>query len=121
MALPVSRPLVLLAEEDAKLRRALAMLLWGHGYDVVECASAELAGRVLDERQVGFILFDVGRRPGLGWELWTKAVQKSRPTVLLRGDDLYFTPSDHLAREAPGSDLTPQEFFERVQYVAAPV
>lgn len=115
------RPLVLLAEQDPMLRRALAMLLWGHGYDVVESSSPELAGHVLDERRVGLIIFDIGLRGGLGWELWGRAEEKRRHTILVRGDDMYFTPSDHIATEAPGGDLSAQEFLDRVQYVAAPV
>jgi two-component system response regulator FlrC len=55
----MTRPAVLLVEDDEALRGALALTLRNAGYDVIAAADGEAALAALAEREVGLVITDV--------------------------------------------------------------
>jgi DNA-binding response OmpR family regulator len=111
---------VLIVEDDADVRAALAAFLEGEGYKVLEADDGATALRELRARTVCLVLLDLWM-PGMnGWEF---RAEQLKDAALARVPVVLITADHAAARNAAdlgvhGYMTKPIEFGELLEYVA---
>ncbi len=85
------RPVVLLVDDEAQMRRVLRTALDSHGYAVVEAVSIAEAWAAVTARKPELVLLDLGLPDGNGIELCRRLREFSRVPVIVisaRGQEL---------------------------------
>jgi CheY-like chemotaxis protein len=116
----MGRPRILIVEDDASVREALAAFLEGEGYSVVEAGDgAEALACLRGNEPVGLILLDLMMPVMNGWEF--RDAQTSDPS-LASIPVVIITADNSAVRQAAqagvaGCLLKPLEFPELLSYV----
>ena len=71
------RPCILIVEDDARTRRAMAKLLAAHGYDI--CAAATVAEALEKLDGQAFAVLDLNLPDGLGTQVLRRIRDEKRP------------------------------------------
>jgi DNA-binding response OmpR family regulator len=79
----VSAPPILIADDDADVRRLIAGLLGRAGYPVIEAADGREALRLLYARRPGLVVLDVGMPALDGWQVLERIREVSDVPVLM--------------------------------------
>jgi CheY-like chemotaxis protein len=114
------RPRILIVEDDASVREALAIFLEGEGYSVVEAGDgAEALARLRASEPFGLILLDLMMPVMNGWEF--RDAQTSDPT-LASIPVVIITADNSAAQQAAragvaGCLVKPLEFPELLSFV----
>jgi CheY-like chemotaxis protein len=116
----MSRPSVLVVEDDLDVREALVVFLQGEGYDVVEAGHGEEAlQRLRGDGRVGLILLDLMMPVMNGWEFRAAQTKDPRlasiPVVILTAD--HAAVKKAAAAGAAGCLLKPVELADLLDYV----
>jgi CheY-like chemotaxis protein len=116
----MGKPRILVVEDDASVREALAVFLEGEGYSVVEAGDgAEALTRLRTSGPVALILLDLMMPVMNGWEFRDAQARDPRlasiPVVVITADN----SAVHQAARAgvAGCLLKPLEFPELLSYV----
>jgi CheY-like chemotaxis protein len=116
----MGKPRILIVEDDASVREALAVFLEGEGYSVVEAGDgAEALTRLRTSEPVALILLDLMMPVMNGWEFRDAQARDPRlasiPVVVITADN----SAVHQAARAgvAGCLLKPLEFPELLSYV----
>jgi CheY-like chemotaxis protein len=116
----MGKPRILIVEDDASVREALAVFLEGEGYSVVEAGDgAEALTRLQTSEPVALILLDLMMPVMNGWEFRDAQARDPRlasiPVVVITADN----SAVHQAARAgvAGCLLKPLEFPELLSYV----
>ena len=88
---------ILLADDDASIRKALGQLLVLEQYEVVQAASGREAVAHFNAAPPDLVLLDLGLPDIEGWEVF-EAMQKTRPAVPV----IVITAKTHQYRRAAG-------------------
>lgn len=88
---------ILLADDDASIRKALGQLLALEQYEVVQAASGKEAVANFNAEPPDLVLLDLGLPDIEGWEVF-ESMQKSRPGVPV----IIITAKTHQYRRAAG-------------------
>jgi len=88
---------ILLADDDASIRKALGQLLALEQYEVVQAATGREAVANFNAAPPDLVLLDLGLPDIEGWEVF-EAMQKSRPAVPV----IVITAKTHQYRRAAG-------------------
>jgi CheY-like chemotaxis protein len=116
----MGKPRILIVEDDASVREALAAFLEGEGYSVVEAGDgAEALARLRGSESFGLILLDLMMPVMSGWEFRDVQAQdpslSSIPVVIITADN---SAVKQAARAGvAGCLLKPLEFPELLSYV----
>ena len=111
---------ILIVEDDASVREALAIFLEGEGYAVVEAGDgAEALARLRTNEPVGLILLDLMMPVMNGWEFRDAQTRDPRlasiPVVVITADNSAVQKAAHAG--VAGFLLKPLEFPELLTYV----
>ncbi|HUK93888.1 MAG TPA: response regulator [Gaiellaceae bacterium] len=122
-AVTAPAPLVLIVDNDARLREYVRVNLEMEGYSVREAGNAEEGLRVLDESTPALILLDV-MMPGVdGWEMLRRVQERhgvgAIPVVMFSGraDE---GPGEAASRGAQGfigKPFNPQELIDQTKHL----
>ncbi len=113
-----SGPLVLVVDDDERIRELLRVTLELAGYSVREAASGELALLSIEERVPELVLLDVVM-PGLdGWQLLRRLEERhgSIPVIMFSGqvdDEAAAEAAAHGARGFIGKPFDPEHLLAR--------
>jgi CheY-like chemotaxis protein len=116
----MAKPRILIVEDDASVREALAIFLEGEGYNVVEAGDgAEALAQLRGSEPFGLILLDLMMPVMNGWEF--RDAQTSDPT-LASIPVVVITADNSAVQQAAragvaGCLLKPLEFPELLTYV----
>ena len=93
----VSRPRILLVEDDAGIRQVLCLYLTYSGFDVREAADGQEAIDLIPEYSPHLIVLDIMMQPVDGWEVlhWLRARRMQPPLPVLLLTALY-QPAEQL-------------------------
>jgi CheY-like chemotaxis protein len=116
----MSKPSVLIVEDDVDVREALVFFLQGEGYDVVEAGhGAEALQRLQEDTGVGLILLDLMMPVMNGWEFRAAQTQDPRlaaiPVVIITAD--HSAAKKAADAGAAGCLLKPVELTDLLGYV----
>jgi two-component system KDP operon response regulator KdpE len=78
-----ARPRVLVVDDEPQIRRFLRLGLDGHGYEVLEAASAEAALRAAAERAPDLVVLDLGLPDREGFDVLARLREWSRVPVIV--------------------------------------
>lgn len=115
-------PLVLVVDDDLRVRELMRVNLEREGYLVREAASAADALEALDDRVPELVLLDVVM-PGVdGWQLlrWMQERHGSIPVIMFSGEADALPVGDALERGASGfvgKPFDPHELIERAKHL----
>jgi len=113
-------PLVLVVDDDARLREFMRVNLEMEGYSVREASSAEEALEVIEDQVPELVLLDVVM-PGVdGWQMLQKMQERhgSIPVIMFSGQVDPETAADAESRGARGfvgKPFDPQQLIERAK------
>jgi two-component system KDP operon response regulator KdpE len=98
----VSAPLVLLVEDDAPMRRALAQGLVAHGYEIADVSDVASALRAWEARRPDLVILDLGLPDGDGLSVLRRVrAEAATPVLVLTARD---TERDKVAALDLGAD-----------------
>jgi excisionase family DNA binding protein len=116
-------PLVLIVDNDARLREYVRVNLEMEGYSVREAGNAEEGLRVLDESTPALILLDV-MMPGVdGWEMLRRVQERhgvgAIPVVMFSGqaDEGSGEATSRGAQGFIGKPFNPQELIDQTKHL----
>jgi excisionase family DNA binding protein len=116
---PRSGPLVLIVDDDERLREYVRVNLEAEGYEVREAGSAEEALGALGERSPDLILLDVMMPKVDGWEMLRRVHERhgvgSIPVIMFSGkveEESMRTATSRGAQGFIGKPFNPQQLIE---------
>jgi excisionase family DNA binding protein len=113
-------PLVLVVDDDARLREFVRVSLEGEGYSVAEAGSAEEALAAIEDQAPDLVLLDVVM-PGVdGWQMLQRMQERhgSIPVIMFSGkvdERSLAEAADRGARGFIGKPFDPQQLIERAK------
>ncbi len=109
MPSPEQRPLVLLVEDEAQMRRVLRTALGSQGYDLLEAVTMAEAWATVTARKPELVLLDLGLPDGDGVELCRRLREFSRvPVIVISARGPEHDPVE--ARDAGADDYVTKPF-----------
>jgi excisionase family DNA binding protein len=117
-----SQPLVLIVDDDERLREYVRVNLETVGYEVREAASAEQGLRVLEEETPGLVLLDVMMPEVDGWEMLRRVQERhgvgTIPVLMFSGKVEEEEPGEAASRGAQGfigKPFDPKELIDQTK------
>ena len=117
-----SEPVVLIVDDDERLREYVRVNLETEGYEVREAANAEEGLRVLEERTPDLVLLDVMMPEVDGWEMLRRVQERhgvgTIPVVMFSGKVDEDEPGKAASRGAQGfigKPFDPKELIEQTR------
>ncbi len=116
-------PVVLIVDDDGKLREFIRVNLEMEGYSVVEAANADEGLRAVEEQPPDLILLDV-MMPGVdGWEMLRRVQERhgvgSIPVIMFSGKVDEADAVAHGAQGFIGKPFDPQQLIESTKQLLA--
>jgi excisionase family DNA binding protein len=117
----VSQPVVLIVDDDERLREYVRVNLETVGYEVREAASAEQGLRALEEETPGLVLLDVMMPEVDGWEMLRRVQERhgvGTIPVLMFSGKVEEEPGEAASRGAQGfigKPFDPKELIDQTQ------
>jgi excisionase family DNA binding protein len=118
----VSQPVVLIVDDDERLRAYVRVNLETVGYEVREAASAEQGLRALEEETPGLVLLDVMMPEVDGWEMLRRVQERhgvgTIPVLMFSGKVDAKEPGEAASRGAQGfigKPFDPKELIDQTK------